>query len=845
MDVAEPIILLPIQPDTTATGAIPPVSTRLTQSQSISANSPTYASGSGVWMGINNGVGMFSVGPLTFDGTTLNVPTISATSGTIAGFTIAAQTITGTGLILSSLGNASLALGTTPPSSPTTGTGLYLDKTGVFGLASNVQNFILSATDGSITANKGTIGGTTITSTTLGSSGFVTGSTGYQINSSTGIAEFYNIIVRGIIRTAVFEKDVVSAVGGQLIITNADALASDMTALDSATLTIKANTTFAVNDILYSKNETDEEYFRVTSIASAPTYSVTRDLAGAYSANNNPTWKAGTAIVKLGKSDGASTFSGGYLRLLGEGTNSPRYSVYKRTGIAYNAITEYVGLGNLNGLLDYVSDEYGISVGTATDGYIAYDPTNGLRVSASKISFKQRFTAGWGMTQGDVTAIESDGKNYRPRYTANASTATATGSISSSSTLLQALVVGHLETATAFTTRVFAVLNGCSYYTSLVAEDPSSFSSGTSGSFASGSHAFPCAVDNTTICAVYFDGTNVKGLIFSGLDTTVTVNTVVSIVANSTEPVVAMRTATQLLCVYQVTASGAMEVCVLTVSGGTTFTVGGANTVLASGCKKIWSMKRYSTSDFFLVSYEDTSDNQKVICIQYDGSTFTIGSAVTIIATTTNEPIDLDSLDSTRMIAAYVITTGAITAVILSRSGTTITAGTSVAFDTQPIALFSTHVLVAALGRDTFAFGYAYLSGPPATNKHGLARVTGTTITTLGSLVTDSGLTGNFIAVLKINPKYYGTVWFSGSTNIIFSSWAPPNTYSQVIGIQSDTVVSSSIGGVTLQGYSADVTGLSTATPYYVDTDGALITRAQGGLQRFGIALSATTIKVE
>jgi len=76
-------------------------------------------------------------------------------------------------------------------------------------------------------------------------------------------------------------------------------------------------------------------------------YSVTRDLAGTYSANSNPAWKAGTPVVKQGSSDGASAYSGGWLRLIGEGTHAPYYSVFARTGVAYNAYTEVGRLGTL------------------------------------------------------------------------------------------------------------------------------------------------------------------------------------------------------------------------------------------------------------------------------------------------------------------------------------------------------------------------------------------------------------------------------------------------------------------------------------------------------------------
>ena len=77
-----------------------------------------------------------------------NAGVLRAVSGTIGGWTLAATTLTGTGITLSSTGDAYLAIGTTPPTAPTTGTGIFANKTGMFGLDANNQRFKLG-TDGS------------------------------------------------------------------------------------------------------------------------------------------------------------------------------------------------------------------------------------------------------------------------------------------------------------------------------------------------------------------------------------------------------------------------------------------------------------------------------------------------------------------------------------------------------------------------------------------------------------------------------------------------------------------------------------------------------------------------
>jgi hypothetical protein len=401
------------------------------------------------------------------------------------------------------------------------------------------------------------------------SSNYSAGVAGFNIEP--GLVEAENILARGSLRGATFKYDVISAVGGQLMVANADVIATDMTALDASTMTIKGDVVFQNNDILLIRAVTasgiEEEYLRVTNSelvdsyseansgghfslystqitrvaqsftvtnastlgsakfyifkagsptgnavvklyahsgvygtsseptgaalatsdnldvstltgsyqlktftfsganqyalqaatkyvisieftggdgsnyvgvgtdstspthsgntvtyngaytiwagvdtpfyvlrsATVNTYTVTRDLAGAYSADNNPVWKAGTPVTVIGSSDGATAYSGGYLRLLGAGANAPHYSVFKRTGVAYNAVTEYCRLGNLNGFLDYVSEEYGLAIGESTK-YLKYDPTNGLRI-AGQIQSTVYLTAGEALTDGNAVMI--------------------------------------------------------------------------------------------------------------------------------------------------------------------------------------------------------------------------------------------------------------------------------------------------------------------------------------------------------------------------------------------------------------------------------------------------------
>lgn len=357
--------------------------------------------------------------------------TIYASAGTIGGWTINAATITGGSVTLDSTGVITVGTGNNVAILSAVDATYRL----WVGHATAASATFRVTQAGAVTATSGTIGGWTLAASTLtggavtlnsggtmtigsGSPNLTIDGTNTRIRSSNysaGVAGFTiepnlleaeNIVARGIMKGTTFQYDVVAAVGGQLIVSNSDVLASDMTALDAATLTTKGTTTWAVNDMLLIQAVTasgiQNEYLRITSIASAPTYTVTRDLAAAYSANSNPAWQTGTTVVKIGKSDGAATYSGGYLRLLGEGTNAPYYSVFQRSGVAYNSVTEAVRLGNLNGIGSFVADTFGIYIGNTTTGnYLTYDTTSGnLIVNDSVISNQTVFGDG---SDGDVT----------------------------------------------------------------------------------------------------------------------------------------------------------------------------------------------------------------------------------------------------------------------------------------------------------------------------------------------------------------------------------------------------------------------------------------------------------
>ena len=321
---------------------------------------------------------------------------ITATSGTIGGFSIGSTTISSTGLTLTSGASASLAFGTVPPTSPSSGTGIYIDKTGLFGLSANTQNFIISAANGSITAISGTIAGATFTSSAISSSNYASGSIGWTISNS-GNAEFNNILVRGEFHSSVLSYASVQVTAGStLLALSGGSLRADVTTATSpTTFNVDINDppsghiqVFAANDILRIKDGSgNDNWMTVSSVSDQTTF-----FRYVCTKNNgtNATFRAGAAVADYGQSGQGLIFN------TVDQTNAPYMSIQTHTGSPWSSVTEQVRIGQLNGINGFVSSTYGISIGQITTGnYLTYDTASGkLVVNGSPITNEDIFGDG-------------------------------------------------------------------------------------------------------------------------------------------------------------------------------------------------------------------------------------------------------------------------------------------------------------------------------------------------------------------------------------------------------------------------------------------------------------------
>lgn len=255
---------------------------------------------------------------------------------------------------------------------------------------------------GVLYATSGAIGGSSIGSTFMSSTPFVSGplGTGWRLQN-TGESEFQNATIRGVIRTSVFEKDTISAVNGTVVISKSDVLASDMTTLDSSTITISGETTFVQNEVIRIKDGINDEWMLVTSSIGAPTYTVTRDLAGSYTADTNPIWKKGTAVVSMGVGVGAKT---GFITLDSSSADSPFIDIYSRNSNTYTDYSLKARLGWLKGITDP-------TVGLAsTDVWGLYSDSVYLKGTINAISGRIGSSDNyWNITSNGIEAVSVSG----------------------------------------------------------------------------------------------------------------------------------------------------------------------------------------------------------------------------------------------------------------------------------------------------------------------------------------------------------------------------------------------------------------------------------------------------
>ena len=299
--------------------------------------------------------------------------------GQIGGFTIGTNTLSATNFELDPSGKR-ITLGT--------GNNIFIadGDDGIQLGNSTFANAPFSVTKaGVLKATSGTIGGftlgaSTITSTNLvlNSSGrietanFAKGVQGFRLDASAnGSAEFENVTIRGTLATAVFEKETVNAVGGQLYVANSSVLTGSEGGIISAsatTMSVVNVTGFVAGEILSAKKVSDTgfatEYILIES-ASRSNPSSESDFQGKLfvqrafgsgsdgdsgslgaTPNQSQSYNTGQVVVSTGVS------GSGYVRINANPSDlaTPYIDIVERTGSGIYDNQLMVRLGDLTGL---------------------------------------------------------------------------------------------------------------------------------------------------------------------------------------------------------------------------------------------------------------------------------------------------------------------------------------------------------------------------------------------------------------------------------------------------------------------------------------------------------------
>jgi len=249
-----------------------------------------------------------------------------------------------------------------------------------------------------------------VTAETLALKGLIHnyGSDKWKITSD-GHAEFESITARGRLDTLVFTKSAVSSIAGIISLSKGAVLSQDIT--DSQTYMYVDSPEFEFGDIVLLQPSADEIEWLLIVSSYTPTiiqnadgedidvflYTISRDFddigtthaytagvsingRGSYAAGNDPLPMAsGDAQGAFGEYQPSGTFAGaggGWITLDGE---KAFMQVDVRTGPLPHQYQSFIRIGNLQGILNYTSIEWGFAIGDENN-YLTYDQTDGLKI---------------------------------------------------------------------------------------------------------------------------------------------------------------------------------------------------------------------------------------------------------------------------------------------------------------------------------------------------------------------------------------------------------------------------------------------------------------------------------
>ena len=243
------------------------------------------------------------------------------------------------------------------------------------------------------------------------------------------------------LETLLFAENTITLLGGWFYVTkDAGTVAEDV---DNSETQIDFGKSMTNNDFIVFRGNTNLEYMQITSAVGGTVYNVTRNVDGS-GAN---AWPEGSPFAVLGYNGDGRIELNAY--------DTPRISMI-RQGTSYNAQTELIRLGDLNGIYGYGSETWGLGIGEYASGHpnFTIDQTNGLRIKNYQTVMSQWDNSG-NILIGSTGAgnnniyITADSMSFRTNTTPSITLSTGgTGFFRGAITSTATITGGTIQTAT-------------------------------------------------------------------------------------------------------------------------------------------------------------------------------------------------------------------------------------------------------------------------------------------------------------------------------------------------------------------------------------------------------------
>jgi hypothetical protein len=452
---------------------------------------------------------------------------------------------------------------------------------------------------------------------------------------------------------------------------------------------------------------------------------------------------------------------------------------------------------------------------------------------------KQTVTAGHDLAQGELIAIESDGKAYRTRptgfSTSNAGTATnftttelgSTGKMYWFDTTNDKIkcFLGLDTNASPDNFKSYRITVDSGF-------DAISSTTNASGSLANAPGIYDAILHNSstqvTICGRAATG-EVQAISFDSITTTPSFGSAITLEASDSGAGITDTSSASILVAFSNGGGTELRSHKITFSG-TTLTESTNASMVASATAIPFAAGRFSGTDFIAVAYYESGTGAlKVVVGEYTPSTGTwvlVGTPITLEASgmSSSNAVYIVPISSTKVAVYYSKSTDYKLLVITRSSGTAATAGSA----TTLSGTSGTNGTMSFKKIGTYSFMAGY-----DTNAGGKLQIVAlnrdmTAFSTVGSAITEGSVAARTIAGCLLIPTRWLAMYQDSATTTKTNTRELNTNLASMIGVIESAVATDATANAIVNGYSDDFTGLVTGSEYYTAIDGQLTTSDSG-----------------